>query len=106
MDQELPLDYKLLGETARVSWAEIERLFAAGRVIRVDAGLDLIQVGQVFAKDAADQLKCWMQAGQVGLLDDEHAGRWASDDEADLWAVVISPWVLVQERQASAPEKD
>ncbi len=89
---------KLLGETARVSWPELERLFAAGRVIRVDRELDLIEAGRVFAQDDASRLKRWMQADQAGILDDETASRWANTPSAELWAVVVRPWVLVQER--------
>ena len=92
---------KLLGETARVSWAEIERLFAAGHVLRVAAGLDLIAVAQAVARDDAAQLKQWMQGEQVGLLDDTHATRWASAEAPELWGVVVRPWVLVQERESA-----
>lgn len=97
-----PLYEKLLGETARVSWPELERLFAAGRVIRVDAGLDLIAAAQVFADDDSEQLKSWMQQDQAGVLDDDTAKRWADHDASyDLWAVVVRPWVLVQERASA-----
>lgn len=89
---------KLLGETARVTWLELERLFAAGCVIRVGPELDLIEVGRVFAEDDSTQLRQWMHAEQAGYLDDETAARWACDENANLWAVVVRPWVLVQER--------
>ncbi len=91
---------KLLGETARVTWLELERLFAAGCVIRVGPELDLIEVGRVFAEDDSHQLRQWMQAEQAGYLDDQTAARWACDEQAKLWAVVVRPWVLVQERIA------
>lgn len=89
---------KLLAETARVSWGEIERLFGAGKVVRVAQGLDLVAVAQAFADDDADTLRAWMASEQVGLLDDATAQRWSTEDSADLWAVVVRPWVLVQER--------
>lgn len=95
---QLPLDAHLNLETARVQWAEIERLFAGGHVIRVAAELDLITVGVAFAEDHADKVRSWMQAGQVGYLDDETAAAWASPDAPELWGVVIRPWVLVQAR--------
>lgn len=93
---------KLLTETARVSWPEIERLFAAGRVVRVGADMNLVEVGEVFASDNTDQLRQWMQSESTGLLDDETAGRWSRDEHVELWAVVVRPWVLVQERAAQA----
>jgi len=94
----VPVYDKLLGETARVSWGELERLFAAGNVIQVAAGLDLIEVARVFAEDETAQLRSWMQAEQVGYLDDATAVRWSSGNDEDLWGVVVRPWVLVQER--------
>jgi hypothetical protein len=36
-----------------------------------------------------------MAAGKFGKVSDEQAGVWFERD-ALLWAVVISPWVLVQ----------
>ncbi len=95
---DIPAYDKLLAETARVSWAEIERLFAAGKVVEVAASLDLIEVAAAFAQDDKDQVRQWMQAEQVGLLSDESAAMWAGLDEAALWAVVVNPWVLVQHR--------
>lgn len=93
-----PAYQKLLGETARVSWGEIERLFGAGKVVRVAEGLDLVEVAQAFADDNAAALRTWMDASRVGLLDDAHALRWSSEPQISLWAVVVRPWVLVQER--------
>ncbi len=94
----LPLAAKLNAETARVGWAEIERMFAAGRVIRVDGALDLIEVAVVIANDDADSLRSLMQDGQVGLLDDDTALHWSGDAPPALWAVVVKPWVVVQAR--------
>jgi hypothetical protein len=36
-----------------------------------------------------------MAAGQFGKVSDEQAQHWW-DEDAVLWAVVVSPWVLVQ----------
>lgn len=99
-DKQIPTYDKLLRETARVSWAEIERMFALGRVIEVAPALDLIEVAEAMAEDDKDTVRGWMQAQKLGHLADENAARWASDDGLDLWAVVVSPWVLVQERTA------
>ncbi|MGJ8669424.1 MAG: DUF2288 family protein [Oceanococcus sp.] len=95
---EIPVYDKLHAETARVSWAEIERLFAAGKVVEVAAALDLIEVAAAFADDDKDQVRIWMQAEQLGLLADESAARWSALDDAALWAVVVNPWALVQQR--------
>lgn len=94
-----PAYQKLLGETARLSWGEIERLFGAGKVVRVAGELDLVAVAKAFADDDAPALRDWMQSAAVGLLDDATAVRWSTEASADLWGVVVRPWVLVQERR-------
>ena len=96
--QDIPVYDKLHAETARVGWAEIERLFAAGKIVEVGSGLDLIDVAAAFADDDKDRVRQWMQAEQLGLLCDESAKRWSGESEIELWAVVVSPWVLVQQR--------
>jgi len=45
MEEELlPLKDRLNLETARITWPELERYFASGKVIHVAATLDLIEV--------------------------------------------------------------
>ena len=95
---EIPAYDKLLTETARVTWGEIERLFAAGKVVEVADGVDLIEVAAAFADDNKDMVRTWMQAEKLGLLTDDSAQAWASEAEPSLWAVVVNPWVLVQQR--------
>ena len=92
---------KLLTETARLSWAEIERFFAAGNVVEVAAEMDLIEIALAFADDDKDCVRRWMQAEQVGLLRDESAAVWAANPELELWGVVVNPWVLVQQRSTA-----
>ncbi|WP_369820655.1 DUF2288 family protein [Oleiphilus sp. HI0125] len=42
-------------------------------------------------------MKGWMAEEKVGQVSDEQAMRWSTDNTL-LWAVVIKPWILVQER--------
>lgn len=88
---------RLASETARVDWAELERFFAKGQIIKVDEALDLVDVAVHVAKDEGRQVERWLQAGQFGLLDTDSARAWASGDR-ELWAVVVAPWILVQAR--------
>ncbi|MDT8385949.1 MAG: DUF2288 domain-containing protein [Thiogranum sp.] len=84
-------------QTARITWPELERHFARGVVIEVDAGLDLVEVATSFANDEQPVVQEWLAAGQVQPLSTDTARRWNRGD-AELWAVVVAPWVLVQER--------
>lgn len=100
MDDEcLPLRERLNLETARIHWCELERYFAGGKVIRVAGDIDLIDVAVCFASDQVQPIKAWMTAQQVQVLPDTMAQDWSKRLPETLWAVVVSPWVLVQERQ-------
>ncbi|MDX5151755.1 MAG: DUF2288 domain-containing protein [Acidiferrobacterales bacterium] len=86
-------------QTARIAWAELERHFARGVVIWVASDLDLVEVAVHIVRDEKPAIEQHMASGKVGQLTDEQASDWAGR-EADLWAVVAAPWVLVQERGA------
>lgn len=87
----------LHAETARITWRELERHFARGVVVRVAPELDLVEVATCLANDDKAAVQDWISARQVEHLDTETARRWA-DSEPELWAVVVAPWVVVQER--------
>lgn len=87
----------LHAETARISWQELEVHFARGVVIRVASELDLVEVAVGFANDDKPALERWITAGQVEHLGTATAKDWNQRNPA-LWAVVVAPWVVVQER--------
>jgi hypothetical protein len=89
---------KLNGETAKVSWTEMQRHHARGVVVRVAGELDLIEVALAMAQDDGAAVGRWMQAGRLDKVSDEQASDWLARDPV-LWSVVVAPWVLVQERQ-------
>ena len=84
-------------ETAPIPWHELQRFFAGGTAIYVAPELDLTLVATAMAEDNAAQIQHWMQANQVQPVSDKQAGRWFAA-EAIVWAVVVKPWVVVQER--------
>ncbi|WGS48855.1 DUF2288 domain-containing protein [Paraburkholderia sp. D15] len=94
-----PLYAKLLGETAKIGWSELERFFARGMLLRVARDLDLVSVAEAIASDDATQVTQWLAAGLVERVQSETAADFAARDP-DLWAVVVSPWVCVQERSS------
>ena len=93
-DREL-LRAKINSETAKIPWLELQRFFAAGRVLLVAPGLDLVDVAYALQQDDIDQVKRWADSAQITPVPDDLARAWVSD-EASLWAVVVKPWVLVQ----------
>ncbi|GIZ11303.1 hypothetical protein NCCP436_07190 [Pseudomonas sp. NCCP-436] len=97
MDETSTLYAKLLGETAAIRWQELQPFFARGALLWVDGQADLIAVAQAVASDDRDQVAEWMAQGVLGRLEDGRAEDLLQRDP-QLWAVVVAPWVLVQER--------
>lgn len=97
---EIDIKQRLNHQTAKINWSELSRFFASGKAISVDASLDLIEVAAAMHADRADYVKKLMDQSQVGPVSDEQALAWTQTD-AELWAVVVSPWVLVQSAQAA-----
>lgn len=87
---------RLNTETARIAWQELAPHFARGSVIVVAAGLDLVEVAAAFVEDRQQDVAAWLESGQLERAQDDHAERW-NRDGCEMWAVVVAPWVLVQE---------
>ena len=88
---------KLLGETASITWKELEPFFAKGALLWVDASLDLIEAAEAMAENQAEKVSAWLAAEKVGKVSATRALDLVERDPL-LWAVVVSPWILVQER--------
>jgi len=76
--------------------ARIATFFASGAAVFVDTALDLVEVAYAFSIDDKQQVSQWMMAQQVALVSDQQARDWLSHD-AQVWAVVVKPWILVQD---------
>ena len=88
---------KLLGETAVIGWNELQPFFARGALLWVDAQKDLIEVAEALALDQGTKVAAWLAAGDVEKVSETRALAWVERDPP-LWAVVVAPWVLIQER--------
>ncbi len=96
LQQERELERaRIVSETARIPWQELQRFFAAGKVMLVAAELDLVDVAYAIQLDDIEQVKTWTENLQVNPVDDDQAKHWVTSD-ALLWSVVVKPWVLVQ----------
>ena len=89
---------QLLGETAQISWTEVMPQFAKGNVLWVASDQDLVAVAEYIINDDKKQVSALMQQKVLHILTDETALDYSQRDP-ELWAVVIAPWVLVQERK-------
>jgi hypothetical protein len=94
-EQELRI--KLNGETAKLRWAELEPHYARGALVTVVPDADLVEVAVCMARDDRPTFERWLADGTVERTSEETAQDWRDRDPV-LWAVVVAPWVLVQER--------
>lgn len=99
-EDELPLAQKLNLETGKIDWPELQRYFARGVVICVNPELDLIRVAEAVGLDQAAAIETYIKRNQLVRASDKHALDW-EERRPLFWAVVIAPWVLVQEIKPS-----
>ena len=92
-EEELDLRTRLNLEAGRISWKEIETLFARGMAMVVAPQLDLVEVAALTAENDTGQMQVWTEQGLVGAMTVEQAKDWQSRDP-ELWAVVVAPWLL------------
>lgn len=94
IDEELKA--RLNSETAKLAWRELQRHFARGVVVVTAPGMDLVEVATRMSMDDGESISQWLAADQVRRASEEDARRWVESD-AIFWAVVVAPWVVVQE---------
>jgi hypothetical protein len=96
MNMEDLLKEKLNLDTSLIGWHELQRHFASGCVVSVRPGLDLVEAALSVSKDEKEKVEKWILDGKMGKTTDEEARIW-HESKAEVWAVVVKPWVLVQE---------
>ena len=95
-DNEIHTHDLLNAQTGRIAWSELARYFARGLVVCVERGEDLLAIAEALIDDEADRVEGLYKAGLLHRATDDDARRWQAKD-AEFWAVVVAPWVLVQE---------
>ncbi len=91
---------KLNLETARIAWAELQRPFARGVVIKVAPSMDLVDAAAHVAGNNAAVVQEWLADGRIARATACDAEDWHARQPI-FWAVAVAPWVLIQE---TAPE--
>jgi len=87
---------KLNLETAQLAWPELERHFARGDVIKVAVGVDLVDAALHVAENNTATIQEWLVDGRIARAELADAEGWHARQPM-FWAVVVAPWVLVQE---------
>ncbi len=83
-------------ETSQIPWHELQRFFASGLAISIDSSIDLVEAAYQFSVDNKAQVEQWLSEKKVAQVTDQQALKWF-ENEVLVWAVVIKPWVLVQD---------
>ena len=97
MTEEIDVQHKILTDTAEIPWTDLQTIYAKGMVIWVSGSLDLLEVATHFAADNTQDIEAWLTSGEVQKMTDEKAKQW-SNSMPVVWATVIAPWVLVQDK--------
>jgi len=92
---------RLNQETARIPWSELQRFFAQGYLIWVHDDLDLVEMALRFTLDDAAAIEAEMTRGTLSRVSDDQARGWF-ESQSSLWAVVVKPWILVQETRCTS----
>ena len=71
--------------------------FARGALLQVDAALDLVEVAEALAGDDREKVAAWLSGGGLSKVGEDAAKDFLERDPT-LWAVVVAPWVVIQER--------
>src|SRR5487761_2726555 len=87
---------KINQETSRIAWKDLQRFFASGATVLVSAELDLVEAAFQISEDNKNQVAEWLSEDKIGKVTDTQASLWYETD-AEVWAVVVSPYVLIQE---------
>lgn len=76
----------------------VATLLPKGDLLWVEPALDLIEAAQAVTQDDAE-VAAWMASGLLGGMTEAQALD-VLERDPQLWAVVVSPWVMVQEKGA------
>ncbi len=86
-------------ETAKIPWNELQRFFAGGKLLLLDSREDMLDVAASLVANDVERIQSLIKQELLVHPNDEQAKCWVAED-AELWAVVLKPWVLVQENKA------
>lgn len=90
---------KMNAETGKLVWQELQPHYARGVVVKVSKDLDLVETAVSFVEDNKQQIERWLTSGDLERAMEDDAKRWVEQDSV-FWAVVVAPWVLVQEKES------
>jgi hypothetical protein len=89
---------ELAAHLGPIELSDLRAHLARDGVILVAPSLDLLDVAEAIAKDDKELVERWVGAALVAKPSLEDLARWHEQGASPLTAVVVQPFVLVQER--------
>ena len=87
----------LMASMGPIELSDLGPHLARDAVIVVDRSLDLLDVGEAVARDDKERVSAWVAAALLGKPSLEQLDRWSKTQGAALTALVVQPFVLLQE---------
>lgn len=100
-EQTSTLYAKLLGETAVISWAELQPFSPVAPCSRSMPRWTWWKSPRPLAGDDREKVAAWLSGGGLSKVGEDAAKDFLERDPT-LWAVVVAPWVVIQERAEKA----
>jgi len=95
MSDIISIQEKLNLETAVIKWQDLQLFFAQGKLLVVSNDRDLIEVSSIIANNQTDELSELIEEQNVEFATVEWV-RGNCQEQTELWAVVVSPYVVTQ----------
>ncbi len=83
-----------------IEFTDLRAHLTRDAVITVAPKLDLLEVGEAVAKDDKPRVAAWIESGLIGKPDLATIERWSKASGTAWIALVVQPFVLVQEKSS------
>ncbi len=97
---------KLEQTVGPVLYSDVAAHLGRDAVFIVDSKLSLVAVAVAVAMDDVDEVGAWIASGALRKPTPAEREAWAHDGAKQFLAVVVQPFVLLQELMATAPVAD
>lgn len=81
-------------------WHSLRAHLERGGVVVVDPLLDLAEVGVAVAEDDVKSVERWLSSGLIAKPSAQQIQSWDAERGKDFLCLIISPYVLAQEKLA------
>jgi hypothetical protein len=95
MTAELRAQLTELLDEAELDWLKPQ--LQKDAVVIVHAGLDLVDVGVAIAQDDTLKVDRWIGEQLIAKPNNEHLAKWHQNPQQKFRAIIVQPYVLVQE---------